>query len=121
MQAGVDLSGIVLKPNFVTPGLDASSATPGTVAAATFGVLSDSVPADVAGIAFLSGGQPTADVCESLRELHRLGDRPWPVTFSFGRALVSEALHTWGGDSRNVEKAQQVLVENCRQAAQAIR
>ena len=121
VQAGVDLAGIVLKPNFVTPGLDASPATAGTVAAATFGVLSDSVPADVAGIAFLSGGQPTADVCESLRELHRLGERPWPVTFSFGRALVSEALHTWGGDVRNVPSAQQVLVHNCRQAAQAIR
>jgi fructose-bisphosphate aldolase class I len=120
-QAGVDLSGIVLKPNFVTPGLEAAPATAGTVAAATFQVLSDSVPAALAGIAFLSGGQSTADVCESLRELHRNGDRPWPVTFSFGRALVSDALAAWGGDVRNVAAAQEILVANCRQAGQATR
>jgi fructose-bisphosphate aldolase, class I len=118
-QAGVDLSGIVLKPNFVTPGLGSAPATAGTVAAATFRVLSDSVPAALAGIAFLSGGQSTADVCESLRELHRNGDRPWPVTFSFGRALVSDALAAWGGDVRNVAAAQEILVANCRQAGQA--
>lgn len=120
-QADVDLSGIVLKPNFVTPGLNAPAATARTVAAATFGVLSDTVPPAVAGIAFLSGGQPTSHVCEALRELHRLGDRPWPVTFSFGRALVSDALSAWGGDVRNVATAQQILVDNCRQAGQAIR
>jgi fructose-bisphosphate aldolase class I len=120
-QADVDLSGVVLKPNFVTPGLDAPAATARTIAAATFGVLSETVPEALAGIAFLSGGQPTSHVCESLRELHRLGDRPWPVTFSFGRALVSDALSAWGGKAVNVPKAQQVLVDNCRRAGQATR
>lgn len=119
VQADVDLSGIVLKPNFVTPGLEAPAATARTVAAATFGVLLDTVPGEVGGIAFLSGGHPTAAVCEFLRELHRLGDRPWPVTFSFGRALVSDALSAWGGDAGNVRQAQQILVDNCRHAGQA--
>ena len=117
--AGLLIERIVLKPNFVTPGLEAPTATAGTVAAATFDVLSDAVPEDVAGIAFLSGGHPTTDVVTFLRELHRLGDRPWPVTFSFGRALVSDALSTWSGDAQNVAKAQQVLVDNCRRAGQA--
>jgi fructose-bisphosphate aldolase class I len=120
-QADVDLSGIVLKPNFVTPGLGASATTARTVAAATFEVLRDAVPAEVAGIAFLSGGHATADACEFLSELNTVSGRPWPVTFSFGRALVSAALSAWGGDDQNVGTAQQALLANCRWAAQATR
>lgn len=119
VDAGVDLTGIVLKPNFVTPGLDAAPVPPAEVAAATCAVLRELVPADVAGIAFLSGGHPTARVCEFLSELAALDERAWPVTFSFGRALVSAALHTWGGSVTEVGAAQQVLLENCRDAAEA--
>jgi fructose-bisphosphate aldolase class I len=120
-QAGVDLTGIVLKPNFVTPGLDATPAAPATVAAATFEVLLHAVPSAVPGIAFLSGGHPTADVCAFLSELNAIPQRPWAVTFSFGRALVSAALQTWAGDAANVPTAQQVLLENCQNAASAAR
>lgn len=119
--AGVDLTGIVLKPNFVTPGLDAPALPAGEVAATTYQVLRDTVPAAVPGIAFLSGGHPTADVCAFLTELNAVADRPWNVTFSFGRALVSDALHTWAGDAANVDVAQQRLLENCREAAGATR
>lgn len=117
--AGVDLTGIVLKPNFVTPGLDAPAVPASEVAAATYQVLRDTVPADVPGIAFLSGGHPTADVCAFLSELNAVAERPWDVTFSFGRALVSDALHTWAGDAANVAAAQQRLLDNCRGAADA--
>jgi fructose-bisphosphate aldolase class I len=120
-QAGVDLSGVVLKPNFVTPGLEAGVATAPTVAAATFEVLMDTVPAEVGGIAFLSGGHATSDVCEYLGELNAETQRPWPVTFSFGRALVSASLSTWGGNPENVEAAQKALLDSCRWAAQATR
>jgi fructose-bisphosphate aldolase class I len=120
-QAGVDLTGIVLKPNFVTPGLDATPATAATVAVATFEELLHAVPSTVPGIAFLSGGHPTADVCAYLSELNAIPQRPWAVTFSFGRALVSAALHTWAGDSANVPAAQEVLLENCQNAASAAR
>jgi fructose-bisphosphate aldolase class I len=120
-QAGVELSGIVLKPNFVTPGLSAPAATPPTVAAATFDVLRDEVPAEVAGIAFLSGGHPTEDACAFLDEMRSVPHRPWPVTFSFGRALVSEALSVWGGDPGQVKAAQEALAGNCRRAARTIR
>ncbi|MFD4354696.1 class I fructose-bisphosphate aldolase [Nocardia sp. NPDC058518] len=119
VDAGVDLTGIVLKPNFVTPGLDAAAVPPAEVAAATFAVLRDLVPAEVAGIAFLSGGHPTARACAFLNDLATIDERPWPVTFSFGRALVSAALHTWGGSDSEVAVAQQVLLENCRNAADA--
>ena len=116
-HACVDLTGIVLKPNFVTPGLDAPPVSATTVAATTFEVLLDTIPASVPGIAFLSGGHPTADACAFLGRLHAIPDRPWPVTFSFGRALVSDALRTWAGDPANEPAAQQVLLENCRLAA----
>ncbi|MGY0500597.1 class I fructose-bisphosphate aldolase [Nocardia sp. FBN12] len=119
VDAGVDLSGIVLKPNFVTPGLDAAPIPPAEVAAATFAVLGEFVPAEVAGIAFLSGGHPTSRACAFLSELARLDERPWPVTFSFGRALVSAALHTWGGSDSEVSAAQHVLLANCRNASDA--
>jgi fructose-bisphosphate aldolase class I len=120
-QAGVDLTGIVLKPNFVTPGLQAPAVSARAVAEATFAVLNGTVPAAVPGIAFLSGGHPTADVCGFLSELNAIPERPWQVTFSFGRALVSDALHAWGGDAANVATAQQELLDNCRQAADATR
>ncbi|MFD3506927.1 class I fructose-bisphosphate aldolase [Nocardia sp. NPDC058666] len=119
VDAGVQLSGIVLKPNFVTPGLDATPVPAAEVAAATFAVLNEHVPAEVAGIAFLSGGHPTANVCAFLSALAADDRRPWPVTFSFGRALVSAALHTWAGSPAEVTAAQGVLLDNCAAAAQA--
>jgi fructose-bisphosphate aldolase class I len=97
------------------------SATARTVAAATFDVLGDEVPAAVAGIAFLSGGHPTADACAFLTELNAMAERPWPVTFSFGRALVSEALSVWGGDPSKAKAGQNALRDNCRRAARAAR
>jgi len=121
VEAGVDLTGIVLKPNFVTPGLDADPAPAAEVAARTCAVLRDTVPAAVPGIAFLSGGHPTGRVCEFLAALDARADRPWPVTFSFGRALVSAALRTWAGDPAEVGAAQLVLLDNCRTAADATR
>lgn len=120
-QAGVDLTGIVLKPNFVTPGLDAAPVPADVVAAETFAVLRENVPPTVPGIAFLSGGHPTADVCAFLHALYEIPHRPWDVTFSFGRALVSAALHTWAGDPANVPAAQEVLLDNCANAASAAR
>ena len=118
-DASVDLKGIVLKPNFVTPGLDAAKVSAAVVAAATFEILRETVPSAVPGIAFLSGGHPTEDVCAFLKELSAIPNRPWDVTFSFGRALVSAALNRWGGDPANVDAAQERLLDNCRRAADA--
>ena len=120
-QAGVDLTGIVLKANFVTPGLAAAKVSAAEVAAATDQVLRDHVPATVAGIAFLSGGHPTEDACAFLGALKDISDRPWDVTFSFGRALVNSTLHTWAGSADRVLLAQQQLLDNCAQAAAAAR
>jgi fructose-bisphosphate aldolase class I len=60
-------------------------------------------------------------VCAFLGALHAIPERPWDVTFSFGRALVSAALHTWAGDPALVTAAQDVLLANCENAASAAR
>jgi fructose-bisphosphate aldolase, class I len=120
----VDLRGIVLKPNMVTPGLesDEAPASPVVIADATLGVLRATVPTDVPGIAFLSGGHSNSAACEYLAEInHRAGDAPWRLTYSFGRALVSDALHAWAGAPGFVEAAQDRLLDNCRRASAATR
>ena len=117
--ANVDLRGLVLKPNFVTPGLRGHEVSAGSVAAVTYDVLRDVVPKEVAGIAFLSGGHRTSDACDFLAALNRLGPAPWPLTFSFGRALVNDALRIWAGSPDNVVAAQEALLTNCRRAAGA--
>ncbi|HEX6249782.1 MAG TPA: class I fructose-bisphosphate aldolase, partial [Nocardioidaceae bacterium] len=117
----VELDGIVLKPNMVTPGLDGPPTTPETVAATTLNVLGSHVPADVPGIAFLSGGHSNEQSCTYLGAINEMaGDAPWSLTFSFGRALVSDALRTWKGEPGKVEAAQQALLDNCRRASQAV-
>lgn len=120
-QADVDLTGIVLKPSFVTPGLAGQQVSARTVATVTWDVLRETVPPTVPGIAFLSGGHPTAAACAFLAELNRIDGSPWSLTFSFGRALVSDALATWAGSPAHVTQAQQALVDHCRAAAAATR
>lgn len=93
----VDLDGVVLKPNMVLPGKDSSAdAGPGEVAAATLRALGG-VPARLAGVAFLSGGQSPQRATANLAAMQ---EHPhiWPLTFSFGRALVDPALAGWHGD-----------------------
>lgn len=117
----VEPEAIVLKPNLVTPGLAGPAATPEQVAHATLRVLERQVPSTVPGIAFLSGGHDNATACRYLAALNAIAaGAPWRLTYSFGRALVSDALHTWAGDEANVDQAQQVLLANCARAAAAL-
>ncbi|WP_006242876.1 class I fructose-bisphosphate aldolase [Mycolicibacterium tusciae] len=104
----VDLAGIVLKPNMITEGDECPErSTPEQVAEATVQVLR-AWPADLAGVAFLSGGQPPERATANLEAMqqHRT---PWPLTFSFGRALVSPALAAWAGDESRVADGQAAL------------
>lgn len=120
----VDTSALLLRMNMVVAG-DRSSdqAAPDDLARATLKVISHSVPADVPGIAFLSGGQPIAIACANLSAitvLNQASAEPRPLTFAFTRALVTSSLEAWRGDPANVSAAQRELVQNCRQAAQAV-
>lgn len=106
----VDLAGMVLKPNMVLEGDGYSQQTsPHQVAEITVGVLR-AWPADLAGVAFLSGGQSPERATANLEAMqsHRT---PWPLTFSFGRALVSPALSAWRGDPDRIEDGQAALIE----------
>jgi len=79
------------------------------------GVLKRCVPAAVAGIAFLSGGQGDEQATENLATMNRLfPDLPWPLTFSYGRALQQPSLKAWRGAAANVAQAQALLAHRAR-------
>ncbi len=120
---GVALEGIVLKPNMVLPGLDCPEQVPvGAVAEATLAVLRRTVPAAVAGIAFLSGGQDAVLASARLNAMNVAGGRsPWPLVFSFGRALQGPALAAWRGEAANVPAAQDALIRRAECNAAAAR
>ena len=84
----------------------ANRAPPQTVAEATVRVLKRHVPAAVPGIAFLSGGQSPAEATLHLSLINQLGPLPWPLTFSYGRALQDNALKSWGGAAANFAAGQ---------------
>ncbi|MEO7150986.1 MAG: class I fructose-bisphosphate aldolase [Burkholderiaceae bacterium] len=116
------LEGMLLKPNMVLPGDDSTEKSSiDEVADATVGCLLRSVPAAVPGIAFLSGGQPSAMASARLNAMNaRTGTRrPWALAFSFARALQQPALELWRGEAANVPAAQQALFHraDCNRAA----
>jgi fructose-bisphosphate aldolase class I len=111
---GVDLAGIVLKPNMVLAGTECpQQASVAEAAAATLAVLQQHVPEQVPGIAFLSGGQPPELATAHLAALSAV-DMPWQLTFSFGRALVDPALRAWAGDPDQWKAGQSALAERVR-------
>ena len=101
---GVYLPGILLKPNMVISGKDCPvQGDMNTVAEMTVKCLKASVPEDVPGIVFLSGGQSETEATEHLNAMNAMGDCPWALSFSYGRALQQSALRAWGGDNANLE------------------
>ncbi|MGE4566356.1 MAG: class I fructose-bisphosphate aldolase [Acidimicrobiales bacterium] len=118
---GVDLQGIVLKPNMVVSGMSSSENIDSRkVAERTMNCLLAHVPAAVPGIAFLSGGQSDEKATEHLNLLNQIEETPpWSLTFSYGRALQRRALETWAGDSQNTEAAIAQLLERARANSRA--
>ena len=105
--AGVDLSGMLLKPNMITPGKNSSEGpSVELVAQRTIDCLSTTVPAAVPGIVFLSGGQSDWEATAHLNAMNVIGGFPWRLTFSYGRALQNAALKLWRGRPENVAAAQ---------------
>ncbi len=111
----VDLPGSLLKVNMVLSGADAATqAGPAEVAEATLRVLRAHVPADVAGVVFLSGGQSDVASTVHLNEMNRTAPHPWPLSFSYGRALQAPSLKAWGGDPAKVDGGQRALAHRAR-------
>lgn len=113
----VDLSGLILKSSMVLAGSKYSQQTsPEEVAQATLRTFNLSVPHDCAGIVFLSGGQSPQRSTDNLNAIGKLShNQPWPITYSFSRALEEPFLHAWGGKPENGPAAQKALVEVCKQ------
>jgi fructose-bisphosphate aldolase, class I len=111
----VALEGMVLKPNMAVPGKkSAKKASVEEVAERTVKLLKTCVPAAVPGVAFLSGGQSDEEATAHLDAMHKLGNLPWGLTFSYGRALQAAPLKAWSGKNENVAAAQRAFSHRAR-------
>ena len=116
-EQNVMLEGVILKVSMVVPGKQCEEqASVEEVAEATVRVLKTTVPAALPGIVFLSGGQSDENATAHLNAMNQLGPHPWPLSFSYGRAMVSAALQLWAKDTRaNVVEAQKVVHARARE------
>jgi fructose-bisphosphate aldolase, class I len=106
----VALEGMVLKPNMAVPGKESpKQVSVEEVAERTVRMLKDCVPPAVPGIAFLSGGQSDEEATAHLDAINKIGDLPWRVTFSYGRALQAAPQKAWSGKAENVAAAQRAF------------
>ncbi|MBP9816961.1 MAG: fructose-bisphosphate aldolase class I [Candidatus Pacebacteria bacterium] len=113
-DAGVAIDGVILKTSMVLPGKEERTAAPEEVAAETVAVFKNTLPDGLPGQTFLSGGQSDEEAAANLNAIAKLGPFPWKLSFSYGRALVSSALSTWGGKEENVAAAQKVLLHRAK-------
>jgi fructose-bisphosphate aldolase class I len=111
----VPLEGIVLKPNMAISGKKAGKrAGVQEVAEKTVKMLKACVPGAVPGIAFLSGGQSDEEATAHLDAMNKIGNLPWKLTFSYGRALQAAPQKAWGGKSANVAAAQSAFTHRAQ-------
>ena len=112
----VHLEGTILKASMVLSGKDCEEqASVDEVAEATLICLRSAVPAILTGIVFLSGGQSDEDATAHLNAMNQMGPNPWPLSFSYGRAMQTAALQIWSEDLKgNVAKAQQMVYARAR-------
>ncbi len=113
--AGVVLEGTILKPNMVIAGKKSpKQAGIDEVAEATVKILRRCVPSAVPGIAFLSGGQSDEDATAHLNAMNAGRALPWPLTFSYGRALQHAPQKAWSGNPDNIPAAQAAFTHRAR-------
>jgi fructose-bisphosphate aldolase class I len=105
---GVLLEGSLFKPSMIVPGADIAKETPEAVAKVTVETLKRTVPAAMPGVTFLSGGQSEEEATLHIQAMNVM-EKPWALTFSFGRALQASVLKAWGGKDENIKAAQDML------------
>ncbi len=117
------LEATLLKPNMVLSGKDAiQRAEPDEVAEYTVDCFMNSVPADVPGIVFLSGGQGDLESVENLNAINVLAKNksaPWELSYSYGRGLQAAPLKAWSGDPDNLQVAQETYLKRCQETSDA--
>lgn len=123
-EHAVDLSGVILKTSMALSGKEnRRKDAPSEVGEDTVAALIESVPRSVAGVVFLSGGQTPDEATENLRAISlcaKQSNAPWPLTFSYARALQEEALAIWKGKSENVVAARGAFLSRLRKVAEAL-
>ena len=106
----IDLTGIILKPNMILAGNESKDKTSGEeVSINTVKCLKDSVPSEVPGIAFLSGGQTEIEATENLNLINKNNNTNFIMTYSYGRALQQSALKFWSKDIKDIKGTQNVF------------
>ncbi len=111
----VKLEFIILKPSMVISGKDATlQASVEEVAQKTIELFRETVPATVPTINFLSGGQSDELATAHLDAMNKIGNLPWNLSFSYGRALQTPALNIWKGKIENVKVAQDALLKRAK-------
>ncbi|QSX78617.1 class I fructose-bisphosphate aldolase [Agrilutibacter solisilvae] len=111
VEQNVVLEGTILKASMVVPGTTSGEKVSiEEVAAATLQCLKSTVPAILPGIVFLSGGQSDEDATAHLNAMNQMGPNPWPLSFSYGRAMQAAALKLWSQDLVNNFAAAQKTV-----------
>lgn len=115
-KQNISLEHTILKVNMIVSGKECSEqARVEDVADLTVNCLLNSVPASLAGILFLSGGQSANKATEHLNAMNATyALLPWPLSFSYGRALQAPCLVAWQGEEKNVAKAQEILLHRAR-------
>ena len=120
----VDMSAVILKTSMVLSGKgNGRTDTPEEVAEDTVSVLMETVPATIPGIVFLSGGQTPDQATENLAAIVRSAKEkgaPWPLTFSYARALQEEAIAVWAGKDENVAAAREVFIARLKSVSGAL-
>ena len=119
-RAEVYLPGILLKPNMIVSGKHCpEQADMHRVAEMTLKCMTATVPIEVPGLVFLSGGQSELEATRNLNAINSLGKQPWALSFSFGRALQQSALHIWNGNKANIPATQAALLHRAQMSSQA--
>ena len=106
----IDLTGIILKPNMIVAGAQSKNKiTPEEIAIKTLDCIKNSVPSEVPGIAFLSGGQSDIEATENLNLINKKNNTNFIMTYSYGRALQQSALKFWSKDIKNIDGTQDIF------------
>lgn len=111
----VALEHIILKPNMIIPGKDATNQEDAkAIARTTLGVFKRTIPESVPTVNFLSGGQTEVEATQNLHAINADGPQPWNLSFSYGRALQASTLKAWKGVPENVKAAQDTLLKRAK-------
>ena len=116
----IDLKGVILKPNMILAGNDSNNKISSEeVSTKTLECIKKTVPSEVPGIAFLSGGQSEIEAAENLNLINKNNNTNFIMTFSYGRALQQSALKVWSKDINNIKETQKTFNHRARMCSLA--